>query len=41
MEVAADFVRVQASLGLALKLFRGKFETEINRVMDELFKDTG
>ncbi len=40
MEVAANHVRVQAKLGLALKLFRGKFETEINRFMDELFKDT-
>ncbi len=38
LQVAPDFVRVQAKLGMALKLFRGKFETEINRCMDDLFK---
>lgn len=40
MEVASNHVRVQAKLGLALKLFRGKFESEINRFMDDLFTDS-
>ena len=40
MEVASQHVHVQAQLGFALRLFRGKFETEINRFMDEFLKDS-